>query len=207
MDRERCSGGINASESRRCVPQEGCGRLVGCRTVTTATPSNEFLDLFTGSQLRLYRYIVTLVGNQTDAEDILQNVNLILLRKCDQFELGTNFLAWSTGIAYLEVLKYRTARKRPMYELSEATLAVLAAEALKRSSALDHRNAALPGCMEKLPATDRALVNSHYFQGLSWEAIAETLGRTSSSVRHSICRIRRELKRCIDAAGGTEEHA
>lgn len=175
--------------------------------MTTDTPSNEFLDLFTGSQLRLYRYIVTLVGNQVDAEDILQNVNLILLRKCEQFELGTNFLSWSTGIAYLEVLKYRTARKRTTYELSEATLAVLAGEALKRSLALDQRNAALPGCMEKLPPTDRALVNSHYFQGMSWEVIAETLGRTSSSVRHSICRIRRELKRCIDAAGDKEEHA
>ena len=167
--------------------------------------SSEFLDLFTGSQLRLYRYIVVLVANQVEAEDILQNTNLVMLRKCDQFQPGTNFLAWSAGIAYLEVLKYRTSRKRALHELSETTLEMLAAEALRENSLLERRNAALPDCMERLPVADLALVTDHYFRGLSWEAIAQTLGRTSSSVRHSICRIRRELKRCIDTALGRED--
>lgn len=177
----------------------------GANTVPDPSPSNAFLDLFTGSQLRLYRYIVTLAANRVDAEDILQNVNLVMLRKCDQFQPGTDFTSWATGIAYFEVLKYRTARRRTSPGLSEATLATLAAEAALESSALERRNAALPGCMEKLPPADSALVTDHYFQGLSWETIAATLGRTSSSVRHSICRIRRELKRCIDAAIGKEE--
>lgn len=171
-----------------------------------SSPSNEFLDLFTGSQIRLYRYIVTLVANQADAEDILQNVNLVLLRKHNQFEPGTNFVSWSTGIAYFEILKHRMAGKRTSPGLSETTLATLATAVVAESSTLERRNAALPGCIEKLPLQDRAIVNDHYFQGRSWEMIAAALGRTSSSVRHSICRIRRELKRCIDAAVGQEEH-
>ncbi len=155
--------------------------------------------------MRLYRYIVVLVANQVEAEDILQNTNLVLLQKCDRFQPGTNFLAWSTGVAHLEVLKYRASRKRHSYGLSEATVEMLAAEALDQSSLLEQRNGALPGCMERLPPADLALVADHYFRGLSWEVIAAAVGRTSSSVRHSICRIRRELKRCIDAAVGEEE--
>ena len=174
--------------------------------VSNSSPNAEFLDLFTGSQLRLYRYIVTLVANQADAEDVLQNVNLILLRKCDQFELGTNFMSWATSIAYFEVMKHRAAKKRVSPGLSDETLAALAADAAQRSPVLDHRNATLPGCVEKLPASDRELVHAHYFRGLSWETIAVALGRTASSVRHSICRIRRELKQCIDSTAGTEEH-
>lgn len=170
-------------------------------------PSSEFLDLFTGSQLRLYRYIVLLVGNQIEAEDVLQNTNLVLLRKCGQFQPGTNFIAWSTSIAYLEVLKHRAAKNRRSPALSEATLEMLSAEALERASILERRNAALPGCMEKLAQRDLSLVTDHYFRGLSWERIAASLGRTSSSVRHSICRIRRELKQCIDGAVGREEDA
>jgi len=173
--------------------------------VSNPTPSNDFLELFAGSQVRLYRYIVTLVGGQIDAEDILQNVNLVMLRKCNQFQLGTNFLAWSTGIARFEVLKWRTSRKRESLGLSDATLDKLADEALQQSSVLDQRNTLLPGCMEKLPPADMALVTDYYFRGLSWEKIASAVGRTSSSVRHSICRIRRELKRCIDAALRMEE--
>ena len=134
--------------------------------------SSEFLDLFTRSQLRLYRYIVMLVANQTEAEDILQNANLVMLKKCDQFQAGTNFLAWSAGIAYLEVLKYRTRENGSRRGLSEATLEMLAAEALARTRSLERRNAALPDCMEKLPSADLTLVTDHYFRGLSWETIA-----------------------------------
>lgn len=173
--------------------------------MSNLSSSSEFLDLFAKSQLRLYRYIVTLVANQTDAEDILQNVNVVMLRKCDQFQPGTNFLSWSTGIAYLEVMKYRSTKRRTSVGLSEATLSTLSAEAIDRFPILEQRNAVLPGCMEKLPPADIALVTDHYFRGLSWEAISQTLGRTASSVRHSICRIRRELKRCIDAATGQQE--
>jgi RNA polymerase sigma-70 factor, ECF subfamily len=168
--------------------------------VTASAPSSEFLDLFTRHQLPLYRYIVVLIADRAAAEDILQNSNLVLLQKWDQFQIGTNFWAWAAGIAYFEILKHRTAAGKNRFGLSDATIEILAAEVAEESSILDQRNAALPGCMEKLPPDDRVLVTDHYFRGLSWEAIAGRLGRTASSVRHSICRIRRELKRCIDAA-------
>jgi RNA polymerase sigma-70 factor, ECF subfamily len=175
--------------------------------VSNPIPSSEFLELFTGNQLRLYRYIVVLVANQIEAEDILQNANLVMLQKCDQFQSGTNFLAWSAGIAYLEVLKHRTSKRRQSPGISEATLEMLSTEALSQNAILEHRHTVLPECMEKLPPADLALVTDHYFRGLSWEMIAHALGRTSSSVRHSICRIRRELKHCIDAAIGMEDDA
>jgi len=168
-------------------------------------PNIHFLDLFTKSQVRLYRYIVMLVGNQTEAEDILQNTNLVLLEKRDSYEPGTNFMAWASSVAYLEVQKHRAAKRRITNLLSEATLELLAAEAREHASLLEQRFAALPGCMEKLAPADLALIKDHYYHGLSWESIARSLGRTASSVRHSVCRIRRELKRCIDKAVGVEE--
>ena len=128
-----------------------------------------------------------------------------MLRKCDRFRPGTNFHSWSTSIAYLEVLKYRSSKKRQSPGLSEATLEMLSAEALNHALLLGQRNAALPECMEKLPPGDLSLVSDHYFRGLSWETIAKSLGRSSSSVRHSVCRIRRELKRCIDAVVGAKK--
>jgi RNA polymerase sigma-70 factor (ECF subfamily) len=170
-------------------------------------PSKEFLDLFAAGQLRLYRYIVLLLGNQAEAEDVLQNTNLVLLRKCEQFEPGSNFTAWSTSIAHLEVLKHRSSRNRRETSLSDETIEMISADARRQSDMLELRNAALPGCIEKLASADRDLVADHYFHGLSWERIAATIGRSASSVRHSICRIRRELKRCIDATVGTEEDA
>ena len=129
--------------------------------MSNPSASNEFLELFTGSQLRLYRYIVVLVANQVEAEDILQNTNLVMLQKCDQFQPGTNFVAWSAGIAYLEVLKYRTSRKRASHGLSDATLEMLAAEALARtrcwSTAMRFCRAVWKGFRPPICAGDRPL--------------------------------------------------
>ncbi len=88
-----------------------------------------------------------------------------------------------------------------------SALELLAAEAREHASLLERRYAALPGCMEKLSPADLSIIVEHYYHGLSWESIARSLGRTASSVRHSVCRIRRELKRCIDQAVGAEEEA
>ncbi len=175
--------------------------------MTISAPSSEYLDLFTRHQLQLYRYIVVLIADRAEAEDVLQNTNLVLLQKWEQFEMGTNFWAWATGIAYFEVLKHRTAKgkKRLGLALSDATLEILAAEVAEEFSILERRNAALPDCIDRLSPDDLALVTDHYFRGLSWETIAGRLGRTASSVRHSICRVRRQLKRCIDAAVATED--
>ena len=50
--------------------------------------------------LRCFRRRLTL-------EDVFQAANLVLWRKFDQFEPGTNFFAWACQIIRYEVLKYR----------------------------------------------------------------------------------------------------
>ena len=42
-----------------------------------------------------------------DAEDVLQEANLVLWRKFDQYQEGTNFFAWACQIIRYEVLKYQ----------------------------------------------------------------------------------------------------
>ena len=141
--------------------------------------SNEFLDLFTQHQLRLYRYIVTVIADCVEAEDVLQNVNLVLLRKWDQFRWGADFWKWAVGIARLEILEHRAGKstKAARHGLTDATIEMLAAEVAEEFSILEQRNAALPGCMDKLSRGDLELVTDHYFRGLSWKTIAGRLGR------------------------------
>jgi RNA polymerase sigma-70 factor (ECF subfamily) len=73
-------------------------------------------DVFTthlmAVQRRLYAYILTILPNLSDADDVLQDTNAVLLRKRTQFVAGTEFGAWACRVAYFEVLALRRKRQR-----------------------------------------------------------------------------------------------
>jgi hypothetical protein len=75
-------------------------------------PSEEFVQLFTRTQRRLYLFILSQVASTQDAEEILQETNLIVWSKYHQFDVATNFFAWSAQIATYEVLKFRQRKHR-----------------------------------------------------------------------------------------------
>ena len=69
--------------------------------------SEQFVELMTNFQGRLYAFILSLMGDPNSANDILQETNIVLWNKSSEFELGTNFKAWSFRIASFQVMAYR----------------------------------------------------------------------------------------------------
>ena len=55
------------------------------------------MRLWVQYQSRVYAYIRALVFRRADAEDILQEVAVVLWRKYDQFEPGSRFDQWRPG--------------------------------------------------------------------------------------------------------------
>lgn len=170
----------------------------------------QFVTLFTVHQRRIFQYILSLLPNVQDAEDVLQETNLILWRKFPTFQPGTSFLAWAARIAHYEVLKYR---KRASYRrtslLDEELIEQLGSEAIEASGHLDSVRESLGPCLQKLRPEDRDLVARRYGIGDSGKGLAEALGRPANSVYKSLGRIRRTLLDCInrslqraDARGG-----
>ena len=70
-------------------------------------PSFEFVQLLTSHQSRLYAYVLSLLGNRTQAEDVMQETNAVLWRKAHDFKLGTNFGAWMLKVAHFQVMAHR----------------------------------------------------------------------------------------------------
>ena len=89
-------------------------------------PSEEFIRAFTQSQRPLFLYILPLVGNPSDADEVLQETNLVIWSKWDQFEEGTNFVAWVRAIARLEVFRFRRTRGRKLCFLEDDVLEIVA---------------------------------------------------------------------------------
>ena len=56
-----------------------------------ASRVEQFMALYSSHQRRLYLYTLTLLPTSLDAEDVFQDANLVLWRKFDQYQAGTNF--------------------------------------------------------------------------------------------------------------------
>ena len=164
---------------------------------STGAPGGEFVQLFTHHQRRLFLYILSQVSNPVDAEEILQETNVVIWSKCAKFQPGTNFLAWVSQIANFEVMKFRTRKRREKLVFSDEFLETVAQTSLERSEELESRRAALTDCLNKLRPKDRELIQQRYAPGERGKHLAQQIGRPANSVYQSLGRIRRSLLDCI----------
>lgn len=167
-------------------------------TKAPATPPEpDFIELFTKHQRKLYLFILAQVPNTVDAEEILQETNLVIWRKCDDFRAGTNFLAWASQIARYEVLKFLERRRRDRIQFSAEFVEQIADDAIVDPAELDTRRQALAICLSKLRPKDRELIDMRYTPGANGLSIARSLDRPVNSIYQSLARIRRTLLECV----------
>jgi len=168
-------------------------------------PGQDFVRLFTQAQRSLYLFILPLVHSSADAEEVLQETNVVILSKWTQFEPGTNFIAWCRAIARLEVFRFRRGRHHKLKLLDDDVIEQLAERIEEHSADQDRRRDALSECIGKLREQDRELIRRRYAAGATGDDVAGYLGRPANSVYQSLGRIRRVLLECIRrriAAGG-----
>ncbi|MCA9080068.1 MAG: sigma-70 family RNA polymerase sigma factor [Planctomycetaceae bacterium] len=160
--------------------------------------SQEFVREFTRTQRPLYLFILAQVGDAIRAEEILQDTNVVLLSKHQQFREGTNFLAWARQVATFEVLQSRQRQRRDKLRFSEEFVTAVANDAAEESDLAELRRKALQECLQALKADDRELIQRRYQPGSSGKELAEDLGRPANSVYQSLSRIRRSLLDCVE---------
>jgi len=169
------------------------------------TREDEFLRLFARSQRGLHAYILALVFDPNTAADLLQETNIVLWRKFEQYERGSNFFAWAREIARLSVLRHRRTNSRRIATLDPHLLEELAERFSQWPEPTGRDQEALSGCLDKLKDTDRELIVARYRPGATVGGMAARLGRPENSVSQSLCRIRRVLAECVERTLRAEE--
>jgi len=163
-----------------------------------------FARLFAKNQSWLYAYLVTLLGNVADAEEVFQEVCVVLWSEYEEFDPEAerptvDFRRWASVIARNRVLGFRTKQHREAKRLSDVAIELLAEEAVDRADLLEERRAALHGCLNKLSSSDRQLVARCYSDAnRSFQAVAEQLGRPVNTVYKALQRVRRTLRECVE---------
>lgn len=157
-----------------------------------------FVRHFTRAEPGLRAFLRALLPSTEDMEEVLQDTSLVLWKKFDTFELGTNFHAWACVIARFEVLKYRRTKARDRHVFREDIIELLADEAEDAAENMERERTALRECLAKLKERERTLVLAVYTRGAAITEAAELTNRTVAAAYKALSRIRQALLKCIE---------
>ena len=159
--------------------------------------SEEFILELTQAQQRLFGFLFKRLADREQAREVLQRTNLVLCRKAENYELGTNFNAWSMTVANYEVLAYRKTQVRERLVFTDEVDAMIGPEEDEKSLDQSDRLAQLSHCLKGMASKNRELLDWRYQGERSLEKIAEDIGSTIGAVKVKLHRLRRQLLDCI----------
>lgn len=163
-----------------------------------------FAELVLAHQRPVRAYLARLLHDTHAADDLAQETFLIAFQRILDYQGAGEFLSWLLAIARHKALTHlRTlsrARRRDEsqfeYLLTQRQIAVVEYDNTDADREAQ-RWTALRNCVEQLAPAARSLVDAHYFQGSSAQAIAHATQRQASTVRMALLRIRLALQRCL----------
>src|SRR3954470_5695526 len=153
-------------------------------------------QLFVKHQLAVRAFILSLEPNFTDAEDLLQEVFLVITRKANDFQEGTNFFAWACTIARYKLLESIRRRSRSQVLSEEVLESLCSVEPEPHFD--DSRLALLQQCLEQLAPKARQMMYLRYFGEHSPAQIARLVSWTPNAVRVALSRARTVLQECLE---------
>jgi RNA polymerase sigma-70 factor (ECF subfamily) len=158
-----------------------------------------FDELLKTIQAPLFRYIYRLVGEHALAEDILQEVFIIIYRKLMWLENPKLFRAWSYRIASRAAFKHLKKETRWSEQIrDDKVLETLPAESAKETYAAE-LTSEIPRLISEVSPASRAVLILHYLDEMPLSEVAEildiSLGTTKSRLAYGLESLRQKIKK------------
>ena len=153
---------------------------------------------------RVYALCLRMVRDPVEAEDLVQDVFMLLFRKIRTFRGESAFSTWLHRLAVNLVLMRLRKKSPPMVSI-EATVDLddgtslpsidIGAPDLLLEGSIDRVN--LERCIERLPAGYRAIFVLHDIQGYEHSEIAEMIGRSVGNSKSQLHKARMRLRELL----------
>jgi len=168
-----------------------------------------FADLIRAHQAQVLALCYRMTGSREDAADIAQQAFLKAYRNLHLYDPGQPFRPWLMRIAANECISFLRRRERRRTVTDEEAL-LKAADAGPDAPSLvelaDDRKA-VRQAVYALPPHYRAAIVQHYFEGLSYQQIAERSGLSVGTISSHIHRAKQMLRRVLSQREVTDAHA
>lgn len=162
----------------------------------------QFLTLFLRSEREIFRYVLALVPNASDADDIVQQTALALWEKFDAYDPSQPFTPWACRFALNKVRQWVDRRKKWKALLDNGLTEELELRRQERGPQLESQLRRLENCLKRLSLVQRELIEGYYYRREPIERLAEQSGRTVDASYKMLQRIRHTLQLCIERVDG-----
>lgn len=173
----------------------GRGELIGLLEASAEGDAQAFARLYERTSAKLYGICLRLLGNETEAQDVLQETYVRVWQKAERFDAEKAApITWLAVLARNKAVDRLRQRSLPRQDL-DAALEV----ADDAPSALDlvereQDRSRLAHCLDELEERSRAVIRSAFLDGATYPELAERegvpLGTLKSWVRRGLLRLR-----------------
>ena len=172
---------------------------MGDKNLTLEEKQDLFHRLLFRNQNRIYAYVLTLIGNYTDADDVMQETISVMWQRFEDFQTGTNFVSWGIAIAHYKILEYRRNKHKSgrICQYDNNLLEKLGYEVASNESLFDEKFAILRKCVEKLKGQYITVVKLRFQEDLNTTAISDRCGISVANVYQILSRAYSMLISCM----------
>ncbi len=155
---------------------------------------------------RLLRFVRRITGQVDIAQEVINDVMLVVWRDGKAFQGRSAVSSWILGIAYRKALKVAAQSRRwsdrfARVDFEEATERFPAPEELNKTAEVQDL---LEQGLSRLSAEHRAVVELTYFFGCSYEEISAITGAPVNTVKTRMFYAREKLRKLLPELGRDE---
>lgn len=140
---------------------------------TLVRPADDIETLIHNHGNMLFRLCVMILGNVSDAEDVIQETMIKYLQKAPKFENAEHEKAWLIKVSTnhcKDILRFR--RKHQMVDIEQV-----------KEFVKDESDREIIDALMTLPEKYKVVLLLHYVEGYSTKEIAEMIDKTTSAVK------------------------
>ena len=160
-----------------------------------------FKLLYLRHYTRVFRFVIRMVGNESTAEEVVNDVFLQAWRHAREFKGNAQVATWLLAIARFKAIS--ECRRRSEEQLDNGTAAVIEDRSDTPPVSLEkrERSAILQRCLVKLSPMHRDVINLIYYQGKKIEEVAQFTGAPISTIKTRLHYARGRMAKLLAAAG------
>jgi RNA polymerase sigma-70 factor, ECF subfamily len=157
--------------------------------------------LFSRHHVKVYRFVLRIVGHQSAAEDLISEVFLDVWRQASRFEGRSAVSTWLLAIARFKALS--AVRRKSDEGLDDEAAAAIEDTSDDPAVAVQKKDkgAVLRKCLQSLTPEHREIIDLVYYHEKSVEDVASIVGIPENTVKTRMFYARKRLGELLKAAG------